>query len=398
MRRARGVEYAHFQSRKGKRGTSHRIYWNHPTEGKQFSPWYKDINDAHSMAVIVNNNHGAVLGSDPRVKTHSGIRNGWDAPITVPSSKTSHKDTLAYWHERAIATSVAKGRRSQTIKGYWAVHKQLAPFHNWPVSTWTMETSATVRDTLAQTVAKRTGEPLTARTVNTAMVRVFSALRRAHRDGFIATVPDHPAPLKTASVGHAITPEQSVAIAKNMRDLKARVFIGTQVLTGMRPGELAALRKNDLRENNRIRVDETINRSGERVGPTKTGESRTITVHERVWASLAKLGAELTETDFLFSRGDGKRPPSHESYRKYWREAVALTVDEGYAIPPNLRLHDLRHTAGSWLHDAGMPAAYAALRQGQSLATYSATYAHAGDDVNDRMASALADRLADQPL
>lgn len=389
----RAEVFAHFVTpRVGKRGTSHRLWWNHPTAGKQWSPWFKDREDALSMAAVVEARRGEVIARD-RAGTMHGIRNGWDAAaVAAAIAETEHKDTLAYWHEKAIARSVRRQRSKQTITRYWAAHRQLAPFHSMPISSWTIDTSIVVQGKLANTVSAR-GKAYSPRAVNFAMNRIYAAIATARHDGFISVTPDNPLPLYEPEVGVSVSFDQSVALARAITDMQTRVFIGTQLLTSMRPGEVGALRVNDLKPGFIVMVDETLNNSVDRVGPPKTRKPRPVPVAPIAWENLAALAEGLEETDFLFSRNGGKRPPALETYEAYWNKAVTELAARGI-VPATLRLHDMRHTAGSWLVDEGVPAVYAAQRQGHSLALFTRTYAHAGDAALEAMTHGVASRLA----
>jgi len=148
---------------------------------------------------------------------------------------------------------------------------------------------------------------------------------------------------------------------------------------GFREGELLALRHSDLDlEQGTARVERTWSR--QRLGPTKTGATRTVnllhpvTENTREWQEtpasssvLAHLKARtvvsLDPEAYVFSAGSG-RPPLHPAVlRRWWRQTL-LRAKVRYRAPEMLR-----HTWASTLLSRNAPLLYVQRQGGWRSAT-----------------------------
>jgi integrase len=150
--------------------------------------------------------------------------------------------------------------------------------------------------------------------------------------------------------------------------------------TGMRRGELCALRWSDL-EGDRVTIRRSVGRvRGELlVGETKTHASRTLVLSR--WGSkaveelrtlqakrAAEAGVELVDDPWLLSLApDGGVPMSGDALSHRWQ---ALT--EGQC-----RWHDLRHWAGTQMAAQGVPVRAIMARLGHTALATTQRYAHA---------------------
>jgi len=137
------------------------------------------------------------------------------------------------------------------------------------------------------------------------------------------------------------TPEQVHQLAEAAgSEQDAAVFL-TAAFTGLRRGELVALRWRDIDfENQSIRVYEGYTRE---LGRTKSRRSRTVPMVDEVGEVLRKLAARGEYTgrnDFVFP-GDNGEIADPSALRRRYVQAVKAA-----GLPP-LRFHDLRHTFGS---------------------------------------------------
>lgn len=161
-------------------------------------------------------------------------------------------------------------------------------------------------------------------------------------------------------------------------------------LTGLRRGELAALRWSDVIERDggaELRVARAVIRSdhGLQEKATKTGKVRVVPLDpvavthlEDQWRhglGLAqRAGVTLDPTGFVFPRWaptpDGRTPLDPDRLSHRWQAACRR---EGLHV----RLHDLRHWHASVLLDAGLPAIVVSARLGHATtATTLAVYGH----------------------
>jgi len=146
-----------------------------------------------------------------------------------------------------------------------------------------------------------------------------------------------------------LTAEEVRAVAEAI-DPFYRVLIYTAAYTGMRAGELHALRRQDF---DPLRGVVHVRRSLKEVsghqtfGPTKTQETRTISLpkflRDMLAAHLATLPGGTPEA-LVFPSRTGKPLRHNLFYGRHFKVAVraALPADKA-----GLRFHDLRHTCAS---------------------------------------------------
>lgn len=132
--------------------------------------------------------------------------------------------------------------------------------------------------------------------------------------------------------------------------------------TGMRRGELLGLHWEDVDLGRRVaRVRYTLSQTagGYVLAPPKTGRERDVPLRRpaiealreqrrRQNARRLRLGAAWSDTGLVFDRGDGEKINADVASNR-WIRSVRR---RGY---PEIRFHDLRHTAASLMRAAGMP-------------------------------------------
>ncbi len=160
-------------------------------------------------------------------------------------------------------------------------------------------------------------------------------------------------------------------------DPRYRAFVLTGAYTGLRFGELAALRTDDLDMLRRtLRVDEQLSRQGSwRMvrGPLKSKKAyRTIGIPAFLVEELAThLAAHPSGSNFVFSHSEGGHLDYNRFRRRYWNPAVEASVRE--PCTP----HDLRHTHVAMLIAEGQSPRYIADRLGhESTRTVLDVYGH----------------------
>lgn len=133
---------------------------------------------------------------------------------------------------------------------------------------------------------------------------------------------------------------------------KYRAIIVTAVYTGLRAGELAALRVKDLDLlHKRLRVRESVSDVNGilHLVPPKNGRARSLSLPSFLVDVLEEQRAGQKREEFVFG---GATPMRHGNfYIRHFRPAVERLV-ESERWPEEffkLRFHDLRHTAASLL-------------------------------------------------
>lgn len=144
-----------------------------------------------------------------------------------------------------------------------------------------------------------------------------------------------------------LTPSVFWSIVSRIREDVRPAFV-TLVSTGLRVGEYLRLQETDLRPLTRRLVVGTEGKTGARVVP----------VAEELWPWIA-AGV-----------------PSPLGYRRLWQHWHDAVKAEGAG---NITIHDLRHSAAQWAHDAGVPLAMVKSLLGHSTIAMTERYARTGD-------------------
>jgi integrase len=160
--------------------------------------------------------------------------------------------------------------------------------------------------------------------------------------------------------------------------------------TGLRAGELWALRRRDLDSACRtLRVRESLAEVGGHLvfGATKTGVIRAVTWPASLDDAISRhMSTRPPDPDALvFASGSGA-PTRHRAFSaRHFRPALAAA-----GLPPTTRWHDLRHTHASLLIAMGAHPKAIQERLGHSSITVTlGTYGHLFPGVGDELAQGL---------
>jgi integrase len=125
------------------------------------------------------------------------------------------------------------------------------------------------------------------------------------------------------------------------REYRAMVMFSGYV--GLRPGELFALRREDV-EGQLCRIERSLSRTGE-VGPTKTGEARIVTVPPPAQDALLEVPPH--PSGLLFT-SPADRMWTQPSHHRYWTRLRLIAGRSGWDF------YALRHTAATLLLERGV--------------------------------------------
>jgi integrase len=148
-------------------------------------------------------------------------------------------------------------------------------------------------------------------------------------------------------------------------------FYRVAVTLGLRNGELLTLKWEDVDLSSRtleVKASVDTHLKGERWGPTKTHERRTITFGKKIKASLARCERNGTHLVFPCPNGKVRRAGTLDNQFRRYKEAAGL--------PESVRIQDLRHTAATL-----------ALRAGTPIHVVSRMLGHASPDITLRVYS-----------
>ncbi len=249
--------------------------------------------------------------------------------------------------------------------------------------------------------ARKIEEGLNPNTVGVMQAVLSTALNQAVDDGLI---PSNPAARvkKAATRGkrpmRSLSHEEASRLAAVVSGTRDEALILLALRTGIRQGELAALRWEDL-ELDGPRPTISIQHSADtrkqtRVSTTKTGEERRVRIGPRMVEVLRRHRARQREErmkasswedpGLVFPNTKGKirrRDSAVRSFKRYLEEA---------GIPTDVRFHDLRHTAGTLALRQWMPLHAVSKMLGHSdPAMTLRRYAHVLEDMEDEGGRAM---------
>jgi len=215
-----------------------------------------------------------------------------------------------------------------------------------------------------------------------ATYRTFSQIMRtAEIDGLTRRSPCNGIDLPAEGSGeemHFLTPEQVATLAETI-DGRYRALIFTAAYTGMRAGELAALkvsRVNLLKR--RLDVVESLSevRGALVTGPTKTRVRRSVTLPAFLADMLGEhIGGYPSDDGYVFTMREGGPLRQGNFYKRVFRPAVARA-----GLSEGLRFHDLRHSCAAILIDQGSNPKQVQARLGHaSIRTTLDSYGHLFD-------------------
>ena len=248
--------------------------------------------------------------------------------------------------------------------------------------------------------ARKVEAGMNANTVGMMQARLRTALNQALDDGLI---PTNPATRVKKASERGETPMRALSDAEVSRLISAatgtrdEALIVVAVRTGMRQGELAALRWEDLDLGAKPTI--TVGRSADtrtrtRVSTTKTGKERKIGIGPRTVETLeAHRRRQRLERIASSSWEDPGLvfPNTRGKIRR--RDSVMISLRRLLAeagLPAEVRFHDLRHTAGTLALKRGLPIPSVSKMLGHSNPAMTLKrYAHVLDDMREEAGRAM---------
>lgn len=250
-------------------------------------------------------------------------------------------------------------------------------------------------------VAKATADGLSPASVRKYHSMLKTIFKRAVRDRVINFNPcaDTELPKVVSKSRTVPTPEEFDRLLAQV-PARWRVMILVEIETGLRWGELIALRPSHIDFLRRlIRVEQVVVEVSKKMSPTgermlikeypKDNEPRTLKVSQQlidlVSAHIAARG--LAREDLLFpaTPKPGAGPVSRNTFRtRVWLPALERT-----GLGFHVRVHDLRHAHASWLLAGGADLMTVMERMGHSQVTTTQRYLHTLPDADDRAMAAF---------
>jgi integrase len=192
----------------------------------------------------------------------------------------------------------------------------------------------------------RGGRPLSNRSKHKVIVIFHGLMERARRVWKLPSNPvadvDRPHTASTAGGIDVFSPEEVLALVRHAADEQDGVLFLTAAFTGLRQGELVALRcRNVDFSGQHVRVTASYT-NGALTSP-KSGKVRAVPMAPAVAEALARLSHRehwTCDDDLVFPGGAGGHLDASALLRRYKRALAAA------GLRP-LRFHDLRHTFGT---------------------------------------------------
>ena len=255
-------------------------------------------------------------------------------------------------------------KRNEVRQRTWEVYESRVRVHLIPAFAG-KKLSSIKRDQIQDLYAARISGGTSARTVRHIHTQLQAIFGSAERDGLLIrnvaklVKPPRAAPRKIKT----LSPSESRALIKGSVGHSDEALFVLAITTGLRIGELLALRWEDLEIDKRsLRVMQSItwHRGGWSMDEPKTsGSRRQVTLSDRASRALLShqarqaesrliAGSLWNEYNLIFASGVGT-PRSTQNVTE--RSFRPLLKRLGL---PNIRFHDLRHTAASLLLAEGI--------------------------------------------
>jgi len=194
-------------------------------------------------------------------------------------------------------------------------------------------------------------------------------------------------PCKEIKYFKVITPEKGILTSKEIKILFSEENRGQlwpepihfainylAAFTGLRLGEIQALRAQDF-NNNTLIVTHSFGYTG--LKDTKNGKIRTIPLDLKLNELLTECCKEKKQNEFIFSVNNGAAPMCHKTiYKRFWKALEFLKIDKAERKRRNLSFHSHRHFANSILLQSGMHPEVVRMILGHSSASMTIHYAH----------------------
>jgi len=267
---------------------------------------------------------------------------------------TERDQTVTQHFERWFAVHKTKIRHSTYLTYRSALDKHILPaFGHLPLR------KLTARD-LDTFYARKMEEGLSSSRIHALHTVIYMALQQAIRWRLLARNVGEDVSLPRGTTPHerrTLTPEQAQKLLDVAQGHRLEAMLTLALATGMRRGELLALRWQDIDiKNKRLSVQRSVSRlpGGHRVSEPKTASGkRSITLPPFVIEALQQhrvrqletklnVGPAWEEHDLVFCNTYGRFLNSASLYDLF----TSLVKKAGL---PHMRFHDLRHSAATIL-------------------------------------------------
>jgi integrase len=261
---------------------------------------------------------------------------------------TGSRMTLGEVIESYASEYQGKDKSVPTKLIYWK-----AQLGDWKVSAITRQVVAEELDKLKNDPAQQplrgkesteTTHTRTQATVNRYLSTLSQVFNLAVDKGFIETNPCRGIRRgsETSHFGRALSDDERKTLLEKCKASewdRLYLLVSMALSTGARLSELMSLTWGDLDQKKAIA----------RLSDTKNGSPRHLPVIPAVLEQIQKLPRQIDSTVYLFPSEKDPHKSYYSGFRKHWDAALKAAEIE------NFRFHDLRHSAASYLTEAGIP-------------------------------------------
>lgn len=315
------------------------------------------------------------------------------------AGRISVGDWWARWWAVRGVEEVSKARDAS----HWRTHCQ-ARWASWPMDAITrMDAQAWVAELRDKPRARHKGRPVTATTEDVPKISADTVAGAVHLMSqlYRAALRESP-PLVTGNpftdldmprrAAHGIdfyTAEEAAALLDALGELPApqwRVMVALGLRVGLRPGELYGLRGDQVAWlRSQIEVSRVMTRAGPRGYPKSRRSHRVVPVPGDVIEAMAALMEGRPRDGVVFAAvGSGREIDDGRFRSRIWYPAITAAGIRPF--PPRI----MRHTAASWLVQAGVPLYDVQALLGHESFQTTTRYAHLAPDAHGKVTAAWA--------
>jgi integrase len=280
---------------------------------------------------------GELLAAAPKLPTPAGHRG---------SSAVTFGEACAEWlryieHERHRTPSTMADYRS-------SVHAGLLPGFGADTPLAVIDT-ATIDAWRARQLAEGRRSP---RSIQKLLTLLSGVLKRAKRKGWIASNPAEDAErvsVRRSGDFNVLSPVQVAAVVRAAESSQDGAAFAVAAFTGLRLGELVALRWTDIDFAKRL-VHVRASYTRRHAGPPKSGHVRSVPLIDQAMEPLDRLSRRERSTgpdDLVFASNIGGHLDGSALRKRFYIALERAGLGDLRAKPEPITFHDLRHTFGT---------------------------------------------------
>lgn len=281
--------------------------------------------------------------------------------------------------KRTLDTFVPDWKVTHTNKKPATIAKANSTLNNYVLPTWGAYPVTKITEIGIQRWVDQLSQDLSASTIGNILTPLRDLLELAKKAGYI----DHnpalgvKAPKRHKADVEPLTAEQVLALVNHTPDTY-KLVVMLLATTGLRWGELIALRPKDVIGDNRLRITRSYSSQTGTFGATKTHENRTVTTTPEVYHWLREHMAGIDREELIWEApqaGGPLKPPNGATH--WFMAAVRRCQADDETFPRRFTVHGLRHTAASLMIRSGVNVKLVQRQLGHSSATITLdTYGH----------------------